>query len=351
MKDWKSTLVSPDTPIVDAIRTISASTLQIALVVDKDNRLLGTVTDGDVRRAILRHISIEEPVKIIMNTSPTVAGKNDDQEKIFAIMKQRDLRHIPVLDDAGRVVGLRVLTDMFDARTKDNLVVLMAGGIGERLRPLTEDCPKPMLKIGGRPVLATILESLVKFGFQKFYIAVNYKAEMIKEYFKDGARWGVDIQYLHEEEQMGTAGALSLLPKKPEREFIVMNADLLTNVNFQQLLDFHREHKVHATMAVREYGIHLPYGVVRIEDDHLVGLDEKPVQKFFVNAGIYVLEPPVMDFVPSNRFFNITDLFENLIERKLKVTTFPIREYWLDIGKVDDFHRANGEYDEHFKGS
>lgn len=349
MKNWKSTLVFPQTSILEALKIIDNSSMQIALVVDENHKLLGTITDGDVRRAILRQVSLKEPVKKIMFTSPTVASVYDDKEKIINLMRQKTLKHIPLVDDAGCVAGIKALSDMMMSLNKENLVVLMAGGLGTRLRPMTEDNPKPMLEIGGKPILETILEGFVNHGFQRFYVSVNYKAEMIEEYFGDGSRWGVEINYLREKERMGTAGALSLLPEKPEAACLVMNADLLTKVNFQQLLDFHYERQVVATMAVREYDFQVPYGVVEVEDDHLLNLDEKPVHRFFINAGIYVLEPKVLDFIPQNQLFNMTDLFGQLLEKEFKAATFPLREYWLDIGRLRDFEKANGEYPELFK--
>lgn len=351
MKDWKFTLISPKTPILEAIRIVDTSALQIALVVDEDRRLLGTITDGDVRRAILRQISLEEPVEKIMFTSPTVANVQNEREEILSMMYRKELRHIPVVDDAGRVVNLKSLMDMVQPHSRENLVVLMAGGLGTRLRPLTKDCPKPLLKVGSKPILETILENFIDSGFYRFYISVNYKAEMIQSYFGDGSKWGVQIDYLRENKQLGTSGALKLLPECPVEPFIVMNGDLLTKVNFQQLLDFHCEYQAQATMAVREYDFQIPYGVVQVQDNYLAGLDEKPVHRFFVNAGIYVLEPEVLKLIPKNRFFNMTDLFDQLLESNLKATTFPLREYWLDIGQLKDFDQANGEYYQYFNFS
>lgn len=348
MKDWKSTLISPRASIVEALKIIDDSSMQIVLVVDENQKLLGTVTDGDVRRAILRKISLNEPVEKIMHTSPRVASITDDKKQVISLMRQKDLKHIPVVDEAGRVVDLKIFIDMIKPQHTENLVVLIAGGLGTRLQPMTEKRPKPMLDVGGKPVLETILEGFISYGFQRFYISVNYKAEMIEEHFGDGSKWDVEINYLREKETMGTAGALSLIPEKPEAAFIVMNADLLTKVNFQQLLDFHYEHQAKATMSVREYDFQVPYGVVQVENDRLLNLNEKPIHKFFVNAGIYVLEPKVLDIMPKNQFFNMTDLFEKLLGKNLKTVTFPLREYWLDIGQIRDFEKANGEFNEIF---
>jgi NDP-sugar pyrophosphorylase family protein len=220
----------------------------------------------------------------------------------------------------------------------------MAGGLVNRLRPLTDECPKPMLKVGNKPLLETIVENFIEYGFHRFYISVNYMADVVESYFGDGSRWGVDIEYLHEEHRLGTAGALSLLPETPTEAILVMNGDLLTKVNFKQLLDFHYGHQAQATMCVREYDFQVPYGVVKIDGQRITSIDEKPIQRFFVNAGIYVLEPEALDLISSNIFFDMTTLFEKLIELKKEPAVFPIREYWLDIGHLADYNRANGEY-------
>jgi len=347
-KSWRSIIISPKTSIFEAIRLVEISALQIALVLDENGRLLGTVTDGDVRRGILKGLSMEEPVAKIMFTSPAVASIHDDEEKIFSLMRRKQLGHIPVVDDKGRVVDLKVMMNIIGQQTMDNHVILMAGGSGTRLRPLTNDCPKALLKVGGKFLLETILDSLIASGFHRFYVSINYKAGMIEDFLGNGSKWNVEIDYLREGESLGTAGALSLLPERPKSSFLVMNTDLLTKVDFKKLMDFHTEHKVHATMAVREYDIQVPFGVVKIEGSDLAGIDEKPLHRFFVNAGIYVLEPDILDLVPQNQFFNMTDLFELIILKNLRTTAFPIREYWLDIGEIKDFKKANGEYHKFF---
>lgn len=348
MKQWTDVLIFPSTSIVKALKIIDEGALQIALVVDENNRLLGTVTDGDVRRGILKGITLDEPVRLIMNNHPTVAQINESREDMLAVMKQKRLRHIPVLDRDGTVIKIEILDDLIKLSQLDNWVVLMAGGLGSRLRPLTNDCPKPLLQVGSKPILETILQNFIDNGFSNFYIAVNFKAEMIKKHFGNGSRWGVKILYLHEKQKLGTAGALSLLPKKPNKPLLVMNGDLLTKVNFHQLLDFHQEQQAHATMCVREYDLQVPYGVVKIHKNRLIGIDEKPVQRFFVNAGIYVLNPGTLDYIPKNCYYDMPNLFERLIRQRHETAVFPIREYWLDIGQTVDYEKANGEFLEVF---
>ncbi|WP_286819260.1 nucleotidyltransferase family protein [Desulfobacter sp. UBA2225] len=354
MKDWKKTSVGPETSIKETMAVIDKSALQIALVVDPDDKLLGTVTDGDIRRGILKGISLDEPVKRIFYVSPLTASVDDDPGTMHRIMKEQLINQLPIVDHHGRVVELIFLRDILKEKKQKNPVVLMAGGLGTRLRPLTDSCPKPLLKIGGTPLLETILESFIKKGFDTFYISVNYKAEMIQEYFGDGSKWGVNIEYLREIQRLGTAGSIKLLPEKPSLPFIVMNGDLLTKVDFKQLLEFHINNNklsnAMATMCVREYNMQVPYGVIKQEGNKLVQLDEKPVQRFFVNGGIYVFQPEMIDLIPDNEYFDMTHLFDRMMEKDYKTVIFQIREYWMDIGHKRDFETADGEYGEIFWG-
>jgi len=322
MSAWKEILVLPETSIRETIRVLDESAKQI----------------------ILKGISLDEPTQKIMNPDPTIAMIDESRESILAKMQRKGLHHIPLVDKHRRVEGLETLDELIQPQTKENWVVLMAGGLGSRLSPLTDACPKPMLKVGNKPLLETILENFIEYGFHRFYISVNYMADVVKSYFGDGSRWGVDICYLHEDQRLGTAGALSLLPEKPTEALLVMNGDLLTKVNFKQLLDFHSKHHAQATMCVREYDFQVPYGVVKIDAHRIISIDEKPIQRFFVNAGIYVLEPEALDLISSNIYFDMPTLFENLIALKRETAVFPVREYWLDVGHLADYDRANGEY-------
>ena len=349
MKHLKDILITPSTPTLKAIQIIDASQEKIALVVDKEGRLVGTVTDGDVRRGILRGLSVSQPVSRIMNDQPRSARMSDDKSEMLERMKKEQVLQMPILDAKGRVVTLEVMEELQRSTTRANWVVLMVGGLGTRLRPLTEHRPKPLLNVGKKPILETILENFIEHGFRKFYMSVLYKNEMVREHFKDGSRWQADIRYLHEEKKLGTAGALSLLPETPKEPLFVMNGDLLTKVNFTQLLDFHRENDSDATMCVREYDFQVPYGVVRLEKHHIRSIDEKPIHRFFINAGIYVLEPKLLKLIPKNKTFDMPDLFQKVIAKKGQTAAFPIREYWLDIGQIDDLERANGDFGKHFK--
>ena len=346
IKQWQAIMVGPSTSIRETIGKIDAGSLQFALVADDQHRLLGTVTDGDVRRGILKGMALDEPVAQIMNPHPAFVREGESRERAFSIMKEKQIHHVPVLDGEGRVVGLELVDHLLHTPMRDNWVVLMAGGLGTRLGPLTKDCPKPLLKVGNKPILERILENFIAYRFSRFCISVNYMADSIKDCFGDGSRWGVEIQYIEEDQKLGTAGALGLLPVKTEAPLVIMNGDLLTRVNLNHLLDFHARHKAQATMCVREYSFQVPYGVVRIDDYRLTGIDEKPLHRFFVNAGIYILEPDVVRLVARNIACDMTTLFEKLMREGYSTAAFPIREYWLDVGQMDDFQRANWEFTE-----
>ena len=348
---WTEALIPPSATVHAAISAIDAGSLQICLVVDEDRRLLGTVTDGDIRRAILQGTDMDVPVESIMNRSPQVAGEGESEESILARMTTALLRQMPVLGPEGRVVDVVHIKNLLSpsVHPRENWVVLMAGGQGMRLRPLTEDKPKPLLPVGNKPLLETIMESFIGQNFRRFYISVNYKADMIKEHFDDGGKWDVEIRYIEEEKRMGTAGALRFIPERPEAPLIIMNGDLLTRVDFLHMLDYHHQHASSVTMCVREYDFQVPFGVVQIEDNRIKSIAEKPIHRFFINAGIYVLESHIIDLIPAGEAFDMPALFERVIEAGHDTAAFPIREYWLDVGRISDFDQARGDYDEIFE--
>ncbi len=339
---WKESVLNKGASARDALTTLEKSPIKTLVVVDDVGRLLGTITDGDIRRAILRGVSLDDSVQQVMNTNPIVSDPRADFEAIMQKVRKKRIHHLPVVDHEGKVIGIQGVGNPGEA-IHDNWILLMAGGLGSRLGPLTHDIPKSLLSVGSKPLLEIILETLVQQGFRKFYISVNYKAEMIQEWCGDGSKWGAQIRYLHEPKKLGTAGALSLLPEKPTKPLLVMNGDLLTKVNLGQLLHFHESHGALATMCVRQYDFQLPYGLVKLEKYSLLGIDEKPVQRHFVNAGIYVLNPEAVDYVPKDTYFDMPKLFDDLIAKKHAVTAFPILEYWLDIGRSVDFEKANSE--------
>lgn len=348
MKDWRDMVVTTNTTIIETMKNIDQTSSQIALVVDENGKLKGTVTDGDIRRGILRGISLKESITRIMNENPITIQQGTPKQSIRNKFQKKKLRQIPVVDRGNHIIDILFSDTLLDTIAYDNWVVLMAGGLGTRLRPLTEHVPKPMLTVGSKPILQTILENFIDHGFHQFYFSVNYKKELIKNHFGNGLEWGISIEYLDESLRLGTAGALSLFKEKPSKPIIVMNGDILTKVNFQQLLEFHESNGSMATMCVREFEYQVPYGVVRTDGAQLCSIDEKPIEKYFVNAGIYVINPEVLEFIPNNAYFDMPTLFNQLIAQEKKTTVFPIREYWMDIGRINDFERANNEFTEVF---
>ena len=336
--NWKNILVSPTATIQEVLKVIDGESLQFALVVDTENRLLGTVTDGDIRRALINNLPLYHPISEIMFTTPTVAGFSMSKNKILELMNTKQLHSIPILDD-GIVVGLETIYQITEKVKYDNPVFLMAGGFGTRLKPLTDTCPKPLLKVGDKPILETVLLRFIKAGFHDFYISTHYLPEMIQEYFGDGTKWGISINYIHEEQPLGTGGALGLLPKTlPRLPVFVMNGDVLTKVNLEGLLRFHNENNSDGTMCVREYEYQVPFGVVE-SDGHLIkSMTEKPVQRFHVNAGIYVIGRKIIDSVMKNQNIDMPTLLERHLEKKILI--FPFHDYWLDVGRMDDFKKA-----------
>lgn len=348
MKNWKETLIGPNTTILQAMKKIDETSMQFAAVVDDSMRLMGTVTDGDIRRGILRGVSLDSFISEVMNTSPLTEREGKQATYYKNIMKRNKRKQLPLVSEMNILKRILFFEDMDYGVKRDNLVVLMAGGLGTRLLPLTETLPKPMLNVGNKPIIETIIESFASHGFTNFVLSVNYKKEIIMDYFLDGSHLGVNIDYIEETTRLGTAGPLALLSEVPDKPFFVMNGDLLTKVNFEQLLDFHIQMDSAATMCVREYEYQIPYGVIETDDHKLLSISEKPIHKSFVNAGIYVLNPEVLKMIPHNEYFDMPELFNSLMEEKRKISAFPLREYWLDIGQIEDYKKANGDYKEKF---
>jgi dTDP-glucose pyrophosphorylase len=340
--NWKNILVSPLSNIQDVLKVIDSEALQLALVVDLDNRLIGTVTDGDIRRALINDMPLSSAVSEIMFKTPTVIDFNTSKAQVLKLMNAKQLHSIPVLDN-GIVVGLETIHHVTQKPKYDNPVFLMAGGFGTRLKPLTDNCPKPLLKVGDKPILETLVLSFIKAGFHQFYISTHYLPEMIREYFGDGTDWGVSINYVHEEQPLGTGGALGLLPKNlPDLPVIMMNGDVLTKVDLEALLAFHNENNANATMCVREYEYQVPFGVIESEGNIIKSMVEKPIQRFHVNAGIYVVGRKIVEQVKDNEVVDMPSLLERHLDNN--VLLFPFHEYWLDIGRMDDFNRAQIDY-------
>lgn len=340
--NWKNILISPSSSIQSVLKVIDKEALQLALVVDHENKLLGTVTDGDVRRALINNLSLSQPVSDIMFVSPTTIDVGMSKVDIMNLMNEKQLNIIPVVDN-GVVVDLETIHRITEKEKYDNPVFLMAGGFGTRLKPLTDNCPKPLLQIGGKPILETVLLNFIKSGFHQFYISTHYLPEMIQEYFGDGSKWGVSIQYIYEEKPLGTGGALGLLPSDlPNLPIIMMNGDVLTKVDIESLLSFHNEHNASATMCVREYEYQVPFGVIESDGIKIKSMVEKPTQRFHVNAGIYVVSRKVVEQVKTDEVVDMPTLLERNLDNNVLI--FPFHEYWLDIGRMDDFNRAQIDF-------
>lgn len=340
--NWKNILVSPTSTIQEVLKTIDGEALQLALVVDTENRLLGTVTDGDIRRALINDLPLSHPISEIMFTTPTVADCNTSKDQLLELMNTKQLNSIPILDNSI-VIGLETMHHITQKAKYDNPVFLMAGGFGTRLKPLTDNCPKPLLIVGDKPILETVLLSFIKAGFHNFYISTHYLPTMIREYFGDGTKWGVSINYVYEELPLGTGGALGLLPKDlPELPVIMMNGDVLTKVNLEALLAFHYDNNANATMCVREYEYQVPFGVIESEGHNIKSMVEKPIQRFHVNAGIYIVSRKIIEQVKNNEVVDMPTLLERHLSDN--VLMFPFHDYWLDIGRMDDFNRAQIDF-------
>ena len=344
MKNIENIKLRQNATIKEALEIIDSGAMQIALVVDDNDKLLGTLTDGDIRRGILMGLDLDSSIETIVFKEPAVAKISSTKEEILKIALSKKLHQIPIVDDNGIVLDLKEIEELVEPKIKTNRAILMVGGLGTRLRPLTQDMPKPMLKVGNKPILQTIVEKFAEYGFVNITMCVNFNASIIRDYFGDGKEFGVNIDYVLEQKRMGTAGALSLLKERPSEPFFVMNGDLLTNVNFEHIFNYHMLNKATATMCVREYDYEVPYGVVKMNDNKIIEIAEKPVQKFFVSAGIYMLSPEILDLIPQDEFYDMPTLFEKAIAQDKNVISFPIHEYWIDIGRLEEYQKANEEY-------
>jgi dTDP-glucose pyrophosphorylase len=334
-------VISPAASIREALEAITKNRRQAVVVVEADGRLAGLVTDGDLRRAMLRGLSLNDPITQAMNAHPTVAPAATDRGEALARMRARGMRHLPLVDGTGRLVDLVWLEDLLDTGGIPNHAVLMAGGDGKRLRPLTEATPKPMLRVGGKPILEVLLERLRAAGVRSFHITVRHRSELIEEHFGDGSRHDASIRYIREAAPLGTAGALTLLGETPRDPFFLVNGDILTKCDFRGMLAYHERMGADVTVGTVHQQIDLQYGVVDAADGRIIGLSEKPRIDLEVNGGIYVIDPAVLDRIPRGRVFDATDLIRLLLEGGRPVAAFPIRDYWLDVGRLDDFHKAD----------
>ena len=350
-KKLEDILIDSQVTIREAMVAINQGSVGIVLVVNPDRQLIGTVTDGDIRRFILGSGNLHDSVSALYqgdrrsDPEPTIAPIGASRESLIALMKKKRIRHIPILDDNNRVVDLALLTRLIASDEPALSAVVMAGGYGTRLRPLTKDIPKPMLPVGGRPLLELIVDKLRREGIYRINITTCFKPEIISDYFGDGRNFGVEFSYINENKPLGTAGALGLM-KTPTETQLAMNGDILTQLNLRSMLDFHRDNLADLTVAVRQYDFQVPYGVVDTQGIRITELVEKPSYKFFVNAGIYFLEPVCYEYIPRNRRFDMTDLIECMLKDGRNVISYPIEEYWLDIGQTADYQKAQVDIQE-----
>ncbi len=344
--DIPSLCIGPGSSIRQSIADIDRNGKGIVLVVDGERRLLGTVTDGDIRRGLLSGIDLNLPVRALLeqrapssHPSPLTAPAGTPDAELLRLMNEYALRHIPLVDGQGRVVDIARLNDLTKEYELPLRAVIMAGGYGMRLRPLTEDLPKPMLPVGDRPLMEIIIRQLKEVGIRKVNVTTHHKPEKIIDHFGNGEAFGVEINYVEESQPLGTAGALGLM-KAGDETMLVINGDILTQVDFRAMLSFHREQNADLTVAVRQYGLTVPYGVIECEGASVRRVTEKPLFSFFVNAGIYLLEPVVRQYIPNGRQLDMTDLIQQLLDESRSVASFPIHEYWLDIGQQETYKQA-----------
>lgn len=339
---WRKALLPINATVKEAIRCLDASGLQIVLAVSTDSVLLGTLTDGDIRRGLLHELDLNSPIDAIIYRDPLVVPPQLSRDMVIQLMQANRIHQLPVVDKDRHVVGLHMWDDLMVPRDRPNLMVIMAGGRGTRLLPHTEKCPKPLLHVNGKPMVEHIIEQARAEGFRRFALAVHYLGHMIEDYLGNGSRWGVQINYLREDTPLGTAGAIGLLNPRPDTSFLVINGDVLTDIRYGELLDFHSSHAALATMAVRVHEWQHPFGVVYTRGVDIIGYEEKPVSRSHINAGIYVLEPSALDVLEAGEYCDMPTLFTRLQERTSRTIVYPMHEPWLDLGSVDDYEQANG---------
>lgn len=344
---WRRALVAESASIRDAIEVINEAAMQIAMVVDADNRLLGTVTDGDIRRGLLRDLALSSPVSEVVQKDAFVVQASLDTETVLGLMQANNLRQLPIVDADKKVTGLHLWDEIIAPPKLPNMMVIMAGGLGTRLRPHTEHCPKPLLPVAGKPMLQHIIENARAQGFSRFVLAINYLGEMIEDHFGDGSALQVKIEYLREETPLGTAGALALIDPVPEHPFIVTNGDVLSDINYADLLAFHRRHGGAATMAVRLHEWQHPFGVVQMQGEQIIGFEEKPIARSHINAGIYALDPATLALLPNQQRCDMPTLFSMAQAGGEKTIAYPMHEPWLDVGREEDFTRAQSGLQQH----
>ena len=338
---WARAILFPDATIQQAISNLDQVAIKIAMIVNAGGELEGTISDGDIRRALLKGLDLSSPITSIIHRNAVVVPPELDREVVVQMMVANKIQQIPIVDGQRHLVGLHLWDEISTPSVRKNIMVVMAGGVGMRLRPHTENCPKPLVNVAGKPMLEHIIDRAKVEGFRHFVLAIHYLGYMIEEYFGNGERFGVHIDYLREQSPLGTAGALGMLDPEPGAPFVVTNGDVITDIRYGELLDFHIRHKAAATMAVRVHEWQHPFGVVQTQGVEIIGFEEKPVARTHINAGVYVLDPVALSFLSFEERCDMPTLFERLQTQSQRTVAYPMHEPWLDVGRPDDLAIAN----------
>lgn len=340
---WRKAILPANATIRQAIHNLDQVSIKIVLVVNEGGKLEGTISDGDIRRGLLKGLDLNSPITNIIHLNALVVPPEMGREMIMQLMVANKIQQIPVVNEHRHIVGLHLWDEIATLPMRANLMVIMAGGMGTRLRPHTESCPKPLLPVAGKPMLEHIIERAKSEGFSHFVLAIHYLGHMIEDYFGNGERLNVRIDYLREQSPLGTAGALELLNPRPSAPFVVTNGDVITDIRYGELLDFHVRHDAAATMAVRVHEWQHPFGVVQTQGVEIIGFEEKPVARSHINAGVYVLDPDALNVLGANSHCDMPTLFERLQSQAKRTVAYPMHEPWLDVGRPDDLSQAIAE--------
>jgi dTDP-glucose pyrophosphorylase len=339
-ENWRKTLIVSESTIKEAIDSLEKSGMQVLLVVSEDRKLIGTITDGDIRRALLKGLELRSTISGVMHRNPLAVPPEMGREHILQLMQINKVHQLPIVDQDGLVLGLHVWDTIMEPKIINNMMIIMAGGRGSRLGQYTQNCPKPMLELGGKPILQHIIERAKANGFKKFVISLHYLSDIVEEFFGDGGSFDVRIGYIREHSPLGTAGCLSLLESSSDLPFVVTNGDVLTHISYSEILDYHVRYEASATMAVRQHEIQNQFGTVLTKGVDIEGFDEKPVYRSHVNAGVYVLEPDVLKYLEYNQHCDMPTLFDRIKKNSRRTVVYPMHEPWLDVGRPEDLVNA-----------
>ncbi|RDU73920.1 alcohol dehydrogenase [Helicobacter anseris] len=349
MQVLKKITITQDFSILETLKIFGTyDGLRLLIVNDLNNNFIGIITEPDIRRGLLSGLKLDDNISSIINKNPIIANIKDSKEYLLSLASQHNIHEIPLMDNNGKITQIISISSLLKTKHYQNNIVIMAGGLGTRLKPLTDTLPKPMLKVGSKPILQIILERFKQQGFRNITLCVNYKSHIIEEYFEDGSKFGLNINYVKEEKRMGTAGALSLIKNIGEHPFFVMNGDILTEIDFSKMLEYHQDQKSDITMGIREFHYQVPYGVVQTDKKGgIVSITEKPNLNFNVSAGIYLLNPSVIHLIPQDTFFDMPNLFNKILcEKRYNTSTYLVTDYWIDIGRHEEYNKANSDIEE-----